>query len=163
MFSDPKIIIRPAQPFAAIQLDVSRAELPQHAPQLIDEVAGWLGRRGAAPVGAPFFSYLRMYGESMLDMEAGFFTSELLQADERVRTAILPGGRYAMLRYTGPYDHLYEAHMALGEWLGSQGINPMPESAARYDHVRLEHYETDPADVPDPANWITDVAFRLGD
>ena len=163
MLSDPKIITRPARPFAAIQLDVARMDIPQQAPPLIGEVAGWIARQSAAPVGAPFFSYLRMYGESMLDMEAGFFTSRLLEPDDRVSTGVLPGGRYATLRYTGPYDRLYEAHMALGEWLGSQGFDPMPQSAARYDHVRLEHYESDPADEPDPAKWITDVAFRVGD
>ncbi|MBN9361406.1 MULTISPECIES: GyrI-like domain-containing protein [unclassified Devosia] len=164
MLSTPEIVARPDQPFAAIRVGLERRDIPSRAPPLIGEVAGWLAAHGAAPVGAPFFSYLEMPEEGPLVMEVGFPTATLLTGDARVRTGTIPAGRFARLIHTGPYDGLYEANVALGEWLGKQGIaHPMPEqSPGAYDAALLEIYETDPATEPDPQKWKTEVAFRLG-
>jgi effector-binding domain-containing protein len=164
MLSTPEIVTRPDQPFAAIRISVDRGDIPHKAPPLIGEVAGWLGSQGAAPVGAPFFSYLEMPEDGPMLMEVGFPTATLLAGDARVRTGTIPAGRFARLIHTGPYDGLYEANVALGEWLGKQGIaHPMPEQAAgEYDAALMEIYGTDPATEPDPQKWETEVAFRLG-
>ena len=97
-------------------------------------------------------------------MEVGFPTATQLAGDGRVRTGTIPAGRFATLIHTGPYDGLYQANVALGEWLGKQGIpHPMPEAApGEYDAALLEIYGTDPAEEPDPQKWETEVAFRLG-
>jgi len=164
MLSTPEIVSRPDRPFAAIRISLDRGEIPSKAPPLIGEVAGWLAARGAAPVGAPFFSYLEMPEDGPMVMEVGFPTATLLSGDGRVRTGTIPAGRFATLVHTGPYDGLYEANVALGEWLAKQGIaHPMPEaSPGPYDAALLEIYETDPAAEPDPQKWQTEVAFRLG-
>lgn len=164
MLSTPEIVTRPDQPFAAIRISLDRSDIPSKAPPLIGEVAGWLGSRGEAPVGAPFFSYLEMPEDGPMVMEVGFPTAKLLAGDHRVRTGAIPAGRFARLIHTGPYDGLFEANVALGEWLGKQGIpHPMPEEAAgEYDAALLEIYGTDPAAEPDPQKWETEVAFRLG-
>ncbi|CAN7382756.1 GyrI-like domain-containing protein [Devosia sp. LjRoot16] len=164
MLSTPEIVTRPDQPFAAIRVSLDRGEIPSKAPPLIGEVAGWLAGKGAAPMGAPFFSYLEMPEDGLMVMEVGFPTATLLAGDSRVRTGTIPAGRFATLIHTGPYDGLYQANVALGEWLGKQGIpHPMPEDApGEYDAALLEIYATDPADEPDPQKWETEVAFRLG-
>ena len=164
MLSAPKIIVRDDQPFAAIRIELNRLDIPMLAPPLIGEVAAWLERRGIKPAGAPFFSYTGMGPGERLEMEVGFPTAEQVQADGRVIAGIIPRGRFATLRYTGPYVGLYEANMALGEWLAAQGESPGGGSApGRYAAAHLEIYETDPATEPDPGRWITDVLFRLGD
>lgn len=164
MLSTPAIVTRLDQPFAAIRINLDRGEIPSKAPPLIGEVAGWLAAKGAAPVGAPFFSYLAMPEHGPMLMEVGFPTATQLVGDTRVKTGTIPAGRFATLIHTGPYDGLYEANVALGEWPGKQGIaHPMPEAAAgEYDAALLEIYTTDPADEPDPQKWQTEVAFRLG-
>jgi effector-binding domain-containing protein len=158
MLSTPEIVTRPDQPFAAIRISLERDEIPSKAPPLIGEVAGWLAARGA-----PFFSYLEMPEDGPMVMEVGFPTSTLLGGDGRVRTGTIPAGRFATLIHTGPYDGLYEANVALGQWLEKQGVaHPMPEDApGDYDAALLEIYATDPADEPDPQKWQTEVAFRL--
>jgi effector-binding domain-containing protein len=164
MLSTPEIVTRPDQPFAAIRVSLERRDIPSKAPPLIGEVAGWLAANGAAPAGAPFFSYLAMPEDGPMLMEVGFPTAKLLAGDSRVRTGTIPAGRFATLIHTGPYDGLYQANVALGEWLGTKGIpHPMPEAApGEYDAALLEIYETDPAAEPDPQKWKTEVAFRLG-
>jgi len=164
MLSTPEIFTRPDQPFAAIRINLQRSDIPSQAPPLIGEVAGWLAAKGVAPVGAPFFSYLEMPEDGPMVMEVGFPTATLLAGDSRVRTDTIPAGRFATLIHTGPYDGLYEANVALGEWLGQQGIaHRMPDDAAgAYDAALLEIYITDPATEPDPQKWETEVAFRLG-
>jgi effector-binding domain-containing protein len=164
MLSTPEIVSRPDQSFAAIRISLDRSEIPSKAPPLIGEVAGWLAAQGAAPVGAPFFSYLEMPEDGPMVMEVGFPTAKLLAGDSRVRTGTIPAGRFATLIHTGPYDGLYQANVALGEWLGKQGFgHPMPEDAVgEYDAALLEIYATDPATEPDPQKLQTEVAFRLG-
>lgn len=165
MLSIPEIVTRPDQPFAAIRISLERKDIPAKAPPLIGEVAGWLAAHGAAPVGAPFFSYLAMPEHGPMVMEVGFPTATRLEGDGRVQTGIIPAGRFATLVHTGPYDGLYGANVALGQWLEKQGVaHPMPEAAAgAYDAALLEIYRTDPATEPDPQKWQTEVAFRLGD
>ena len=164
MLSEPRIVTRPDQPFAAIRISLDRSDIPSKAPPLIGEVAGWLGKQGVTPAGAPFFSYLAMPDDGPMLMEVGFPTASLLAGDDRVRTGTIPGGRFATIVHTGPYDGLYDANVALGKWLGKQGVpHPMPDKAAgNYEAALLEIYETDPSEEPDPQKWETEVAFRLG-
>lgn len=164
MLSTPEIVTRPDLPFAAIRISLHRSDIPSKAPPLIGEVAGWLAAQGAAPVGAPFFSYLEMPEDGPMLMEVGFPTATELAGDGRVRAGIIPAGRFARLIHTGPYDGLYEANVALGEWLGKQGIahRMAEEIDDPYDAALLEIYATDPASEPDPQKWQTEVAFRLG-
>ncbi|MDB5540200.1 MAG: transcription activator, effector binding [Devosia sp.] len=165
MLSEPRIVTRPDQPFAAIRLTLDRSDIPTDAPPLIGEVAGWLASKGAAPAGAPFFNYLEMGPGEQLKMEVGFPTDEQLEGDGRVRAGTIPGGRFGTLTYTGPYEGLYDANVALGDWLGRQGVpKPKPgRGAGEYDSSLLEIYETDPQVEPDPQKWVTEVVFRLGD
>ena len=164
MLSQPKIVKKPDQPFAAIRISVDRNDIPSKAPPLIGQVAGWLGAQGAAPVGAPFFSYLAMPDDGPMVMEVGFPTATKLVGDDRVQTGVIPAGRFASLVYTGPYDGVYEANVALGQWLAGQGVpHQMPRGAGDYDKALLEIYYTDPQQEPDPLKWETEVAFRLGD
>ena len=57
MSSAPEIVTRPEQPYAAIRVRVTMADLGAVVPPLNQEVFAWLGERGAAPAGAPFWKY----------------------------------------------------------------------------------------------------------
>jgi effector-binding domain-containing protein len=158
MLSEPKIINRGPQPYAAIRLTVERPKIGEQAPPLTGEVMAWLAAKGIGPTGAPFFNYTRMRGETM-DMEIGWPTASLFPGDGRVVTGTLPEGKYATLRYTGDYSGLYAAHEALHQWLATQKLPPQDMEGGGL--TLLEIYETDPAQEPNPDKWITDVAFRL--
>lgn len=55
--------------------------------------------------------------------------------------------------HVGPYETLHETHAAIDQWIAEEGY-----SAAG---APWEHYLTDPAEVPDPTNWRTDVIWPL--
>ena len=67
---------------------------------------------------------------------------------------LVPAGRYAIMRYVGPYSSMHVAYLWLyGQWLPSSGEEPR-------DHPIVEEYLTDPATTP-PAHAVTDILLPL--
>ena len=67
---------------------------------------------------------------------------------------MVPAGRYAIMRYIGPYSSMHAAYLWLyGQWLPSSGEEPR-------DHPIVEEYLTDPATTP-PAHAVTDILLPL--
>ena len=67
---------------------------------------------------------------------------------------MVPAGRYAIMRYIGPYSSMHAAYLWLyGQWLPSSGEEPR-------DHPIIEEYLTDPAITP-PVDAVTDILLPL--
>ena len=67
---------------------------------------------------------------------------------------MVPAGRYAIMRYIGPYSSMHAAYLWLyGQWLPSSGEEPR-------DHPIVEEYLTDPASTP-PVDAVTDILLPL--
>ena len=67
---------------------------------------------------------------------------------------MVPAGRYAIMRYIGPYSSMHDAYRWLyGRWLPSSGEEPR-------DHPIVEEYLTDPASTP-PVDAVTDILLPL--
>lgn len=158
MISEPKFVTRAPQPFAAIRIDLDQREIATKTPPLIGEILDWVGRNGEQ-AGPAFFNYVRMQGMAM-SIDVGVPTSALLPGDGRVRTGMLPGGRYGTVTFTGHYNEIRSAHEALHAWLGGQAVPPQPPGS---DMTLIEFYETDPAVVTDPRQWVTRIEFKVPD
>ena len=66
----------------------------------------------------------------------------------------VPAGRYAIMRYIGPYSSMHAAYRWLyGQWLPNSGEEPR-------DHPIIEEYLTDPATTP-PVRAVTDILLPL--
>ncbi len=66
----------------------------------------------------------------------------------------VPAGRYAIMRYIGPYSSMHAAYLWLyGQWLPNSGEEPR-------DHPIIEEYLTDPATTP-PVRAVTDILLPL--
>ena len=77
---------------------------------------------------------------------------DVAPADLFVRT--VPAGRFAVMRYIGPYASMHAAYLWLyGQWLPASGWEPR-------DHPVIEEYLTDPATTP-PAQAVTDILLPL--
>ena len=77
---------------------------------------------------------------------------DVAPADLFIRT--VPAGRFAVMRYTGPYASMHAAYLWLyGQWLPASGWEPR-------DHPVIEEYLTDPATTP-PAQAATDILLPL--
>ncbi|TFH52088.1 AraC family transcriptional regulator [Actinomyces viscosus] len=67
---------------------------------------------------------------------------------------MVPAGRYAIMRYIGPYSSMHAAYLWLyGQWLPSSGEEPR-------DHPIVEEYLTDAATTP-PVEAVTDILLPL--
>lgn len=127
------------------------------------KVFAHLESRGVQPAGAPFVRFDVIDMDRGLEIETCIPVSEPVTGTDQVLTGVFPGGRYATLIHTGPYDGLVDANAALQRWADDQGLRfAMEETEAgdRFD-ARVEVYLTDPAKEPDPKRWQTEVAYLL--
>ena len=160
----PEIMQRTAQPYAGISAWVTMAAVGSVADR-IPEIFGWLGGRGVAPAGPPFFRYHVIDMERQLLVEAGVPVAAPVDDDGEVRGGALPAGRFAVMTHTGAPCTLMAATSALLDWAQQRGLafDVSDTEAGETWGCRLESYLTDPAQQPDTSAWQTELAFRLAD
>jgi len=159
MSNEPQIQARAAQHYAAVPATVTMDGISAAVDDAFPELFGWLAGQGIAPAGPPLIRYLVIDMAGELQIELGVPVA----ASGRIQPGVLPEGRYAVLRHTGPYDGLVASNAALLQWAREKGIEldtwDTPQGSAW--RGRAEHYLTDPSQEPDPAKLETDVAFLL--
>ena len=123
----------------------------------VTRIFGWLGARGIAPAGPPFFRYHVIDMEHQLLVEAGVPVESAVQDDGDVKSGTLPSGQFAVMTHTGAPQTLMAATSALLDWAEAGGL---AFDVARTDvgekwGCRLESYLTNPAEQPDTSKWQT--------
>jgi len=162
--TEPEITQRAAQPYAGIRARIMMAAIGSVADR-IPEIFGWLGRRGIAPAGPPFFRYHVVNMEGQLEVEAGVPVASAVQDDGAIRAGTLPAGRFAVMTHTGAPDTLVAATAELLDWAEGHGLAwdvTRTEAGVKWG-CRVEFYLTNPAEQPDASRWQTQLAFRLAD
>jgi effector-binding domain-containing protein len=98
------------------------------------------------------------------ELEFGVPTATPVAADGRVLAGVRPAGRYATVSYWGGYENLMDVNAVLIGWAREKSLKWDAVEAPAGDRYasRLEIYETDPKQEPDPARWKTEVAIKLG-
>ncbi len=125
--------------------------------QCFERLSLWLGSRQL------FIPGTRMTGlywedpgsvpEPKLKSLAGVIGLENNQKEE-LEHHRLPEGDYAVLRFTGPYNHLHQAYQWLfGHWLPHSGYLPG-------DAPVMEEYINNPREVP-PTDLVTDIYLSI--
>jgi len=66
---------------------------------------------------------------------------------------LVPVGEVVSYIYSGPYDKLGDAHMSVDAWIKAQGRNSVWPC--------WEIYLTDPGQVPNPADWKTEIVWPI--
>jgi effector-binding domain-containing protein len=161
----PEITQRAAQPYAGISTWVTMKDVGSVADR-IPEIFGWLGARGVAPAGPPFFRYHVIDMERQLLVEAGVPVASAVAADDGdIRGGTLPAGRFAVMTHTGAPETLVAATAALLDWAEGRGLawDVSQTDAGEKWGCRIESYLTDPAEQPDTSKWQTELVFRLAD
>ena len=164
MTAEPAVVTRSEQPTVGITGAVTMRTIPAIADR-IPEVFGWLAARGIEPAGAPFLRYHVIDMSRELVIEAGVPVAAPVDGDDEVRPGVLPGGRYARIVHIGRPDELIGVTALLLDWAAAQGLSwdVTDTDAGQRWGCRLEIFNSDPALVPDPARWETELAFRLAD
>ena len=165
MLSDVEVIERAAQPYVAIKSQVTMQTLGVVLPKLAPRVFGWLGQRGIAPAGAPFWKYNVVDMDRGLEVEVGVPVGAVVDGDDLVQACAPAPGRYATIRYTGHPDGLLGATTSLLKWADEHDLTWNVRQAPDGERwgARLEIYETDPAVEPDMSKWTTQLASRRAD
>jgi effector-binding domain-containing protein len=161
---EPTVAERSPQPYVSVPRTVTMATISSAADE-IPALISWLASRGVAPSGPPFLKYNVIDMERELQIEAGVPVATSVAGDERVQAGVLPGGRYAVVTHTGPYDELVPAVRDLLEWAQQEGLTWDKQDSPEGERwgCRLEIYPVNPAEQPDPAKWETELVFRLAD
>ncbi len=144
------------QPVLVVRRRVRRADIAKTLAEQLGRIFQHAQSSGAARAGQPFTRYLD-WGPGVLTLEVGLPVVTAVQTDSAgagdIRSDSLPGGPVATTTHLGPYETLSEAHADVQIW--------MDENDLRGAGAPWELYVSDPADVPDPANWRTEVFWPL--
>ena len=106
------------------------------------------GRQGLPVTGPPFALYRGLPAET-IDVEAGFPTASVVEAEADVRPGVIPACRAVEALHVGSYDTLSQTYDDVLRWAGEQGL--------RQAGPMWEQYLTDPSVDSDPATWRTRV------
>jgi len=155
---------RAAQPAATVTRTVTMTtmdEVVDEIPPLID----WLAARGQAPSGPAFLRYLVIDMAADLVVQAGVPVAVPVQGDGHVEADVLPAGDYLTTVHVGPYDDLEAVTGELLDHAAGEGLrfDAHPSDAGDVWTSRLEWYETNPVEEPDPARWVTRLELKLAD
>jgi effector-binding domain-containing protein len=147
-----EVIIKdlPAQRIAAVR-----------ATTTIDKVgealqSGWQAvfARGAVPAGPPFAVYHRFSeADGEVELEACVPTATAVPASGTVTVREEPATRVAALVHKGPYSGIGAAYEALQAWVADEGRKTVGPPR--------EVYLTDPRQVADPADYLTEVQWPV--
>jgi effector-binding domain-containing protein len=155
----PRLETRPARPCVVIRNRVTMAQLPTDLPPQHGELARWLGARGLAPSGPPFFRYPVIDMEGLLTVDVGFPVAKPVEGDGRVLGDTIAAGPYLVAMYHGHPRGLERATGELLDWAGAHGVtwDKQPEGRGEAWRSRIEWYLDD--NRPDMNTWDTELAF----
>ena len=139
-------------PFLFVRKQAKQEEIAAALESAFGAVFQYATGNGIPFAGPPTARYPE-FGPGFVTIEAGLPVAGPAQGDGEIELGSLVGGRVATTIHKGPYDQLSQAHQAIEKWLAENG-----EQAAGGP---WEAYVTDPGEVPDPADWETEVNWPL--
>ena len=162
MLTIPVIEERAAVAYAYISYDLPMDQMEKPAQEGFPALLAWLRQHGVSPTGAAFYNYRRIDMATTLTVEAGVAVDRAIAGDARVKFGTLPAGQFVTTTYSGHYDGLYDATAMLIGWAKERGIAWDMVQQPDGDHFacRLEIYQTDPSEEPDPTKWVTRLEFK---
>ena len=113
-----------------------------------------VGKQGLQPAGPPFADYLEYDTEKgTVTIVAGTSVAEAGKKSGEVVPVVYNEMKVLKGKHTGPYEKLSESFMKMEKYAADNGLETTGEA--------FEFYLTDPGDEPDPAKWVTGIAYVL--
>ena len=134
--------------------DCTHAEVATELGKLLPAAFAHAVGNNIAMMGPPVTLYPH-WGPGMVTLHAGVPVGEGATAGDGLFVDTYPAGKAAVTIHTGPYDGLGDAHAALEQYLSAEGL--------KKGGPGREVYLTDPGEVPDPAQWKTQVIWPIAD
>jgi hypothetical protein len=93
MPAEPQIVTRAQQPYVAIRERVTMLELAGLGARF-GELFAWLGSRSLTPAGPPFFRYIVIDMDRVLEVDVGVPVAAVVDGDGCLMPGVLPAGRW---------------------------------------------------------------------
>jgi DNA-binding transcriptional MerR regulator/effector-binding domain-containing protein len=143
----------PAQPALVISERIPHEKLPEVIPAAIDAVHAHMESVGAAYVGPPFILCPHPDDDGMVELETGWPVAGSFPGGGRVEFTTLPPCTVLSYRHHGPYSELHRSYGALTTLIDDEGLTTVG--------VPREIYSTDPKEVLDPSDWVTEIQLPI--
>ena len=143
----------PAQDVLLIRERVPQEKLSEVIPAAFNEIAAYLHEHGLEPVGPPVTVSPYADEEGMVAIENGWAVPTSVPGSGRIEAATLPACTVLAYKHRGHYSELDRSYRALQALVESEGLSVAGEPR--------EVYWTDPDELPDPADWVTEIQFPI--
>ena len=139
---------------AVIRDRVHVDELPQIVPRRIDEVATFLSDAAHSAAGPPLLVCPEADDEGLTDVQTGWLVGDDVVPTPPVDITTFPATRALVFKHNGPYETLSRSYRLMSEVMAEHGLRPAGDPR--------EIYWTDPADVADPNDYVTEIIWPIG-
>jgi AraC family transcriptional regulator len=148
----PTILNLEPQPALIIRSHVPRSEIAMTIGQSLGRIVPYALGVGGALAGQPFARY-PVFGMDVITIEVGMPLAAHVPGGGDIEAFTLPAGKTTVAVHAGPYDKLPQSFSALEHWMATQGhvISGPP----------WEVYVTDPSELPDAADWRTEIYWPV--
>ncbi len=157
MKPDIKIKEIKEQPTLSIRESATMPSIPTRVGQIFGEIFAFMSKRGITPAGAPFAYWHSMNSESIskgvFDMECGFPVGMPVEGEGQIKASKLPKGKVITAMHIGPYETLAQTYGTIQAWI--------EENEYQVQEDMWETYLTNPCEVPDKSNWMTEIFWPL--
>jgi AraC family transcriptional regulator len=143
---------RPEQPVLLIERRVARSELQPMLAECFGKLYAHGHKAGLPIAGWPIARYLSV-GPGLWTVQAAMPLAASVPGEGEMEARALPGGPVAMAVHAGSYDELGETYAAMEKWIEANGFKTAG--------APWESYVTDPGQLPNPADWRTEIFWPL--
>lgn len=139
-------------PFLYMRRQVKPEEVAEALASMLPPVFQYATTQGIPFAGPPTTRYVS-FGPGLVTIEAGMPVAGQAEGTDEIMAGSLVGGEVASTIHKGPYDSLDQGYEAIQRW--------MMENDEESGGAPWEVYLTDPGEVPDPAEWLTEIIHPL--
>ena len=144
----------PDQPVLGMRFKTSMANIGDDIGKAFGAIFGYMGEASAAPAGPPMALFYDMELKAdEIDMEVCVPLAVETKGKGDILGHVLPGGRAISILYRGAYDGVGPSYEALFAHMKENNLSPA--GPAR------EIYLTDPQQVENPADNLTEILFPV--
>jgi hypothetical protein len=133
---------------------VAQDEFPTAIPRDIEAGGAYLKEVGRASARPPFCVCPMPDESGLTDVEIGWLVDPNVPARPSVEAVTYPATRALVMRHVGPYSELGRSYRLM--------VEAMEENRLESAGSPCEVYETDPAQVPDPNDYVTEIIWPIG-
>lgn len=144
----------PAQWVAVVGQRSRVDEMSTAVPRAIDEVGEYLVSLGIKPVGPPVCICPSPDDEGMIEHQTGWPVAEDVPAKPPIEARLLAATRALVMKHVGPYAELGRSYRLMAEVMEENGLGSADDPR--------ELYWSDPEEVPDPKDYVTEIVWPIG-